>query len=168
MHLFSVHVYVLYLRVRLWVHSLHMSIFGCLGRGSGTANLTWCADSVLSAPASCDAALSVFQDEARRTFSLSPSTLAMPHSHSPSAEPETDPGHPGSASDHFDHLCAAQTLRSILTHHRRLCYALDLAPARFPDFYPKLKGRSTRPLPRLLTQTEGKEHPPASQTSTPN
>ncbi|XP_043242534.1 F-actin-monooxygenase Mical-like isoform X2 [Amphibalanus amphitrite] len=58
----------------------------------------------------------------------------MPHSSLPS-----DATHPGHASDHFDHLCAAQTLRSILTHYRRLCTALDLRPARFPDFYPRLK-----------------------------
>ncbi|XP_037074492.1 F-actin-monooxygenase MICAL2-like, partial [Pollicipes pollicipes] len=43
------------------------------------------------------------------------------------------------ASDHFDQLCAAQTLKGILGHYRKLCAALNLTPAQFPEFYPKLK-----------------------------
>ena len=68
----------------------------------------------------------------------------MPHS---SLSP--DAAQPGRASEHFDHLCAAQTLRSIVAHHRRLCAALELRPARFPDFYPKLKVRAATGQVRL-------------------
>lgn len=46
---------------------------------------------------------------------------------------------PALAEQEFDHFCAAQTLKGILGHHRRLCAALNLTPGRWPEFYPKLK-----------------------------
>ena len=43
------------------------------------------------------------------------------------------------AADIFDHYCAAQTFKGILSHYRRLCATLNLKPGKFPVFYPKLK-----------------------------
>lgn len=43
------------------------------------------------------------------------------------------------ASDVFDKLCSANTLKTILGFHRHLCELLHLKPGPFPQFYFKLK-----------------------------
>ena len=43
------------------------------------------------------------------------------------------------ASEVFDKLCLANTLKTILGHHRHLCDLLHLKPGPFPQFYLKLK-----------------------------
>lgn len=45
------------------------------------------------------------------------------------------------ASEVFDQLCAATTLKAILQHHRHLCDILKIKPTNFPHFYPKLKAK---------------------------
>ncbi|XP_034233046.1 F-actin-monooxygenase Mical isoform X4 [Thrips palmi] len=45
------------------------------------------------------------------------------------------------ASDVFDKLCSANTLKTILGFHRHLCELLHLKPGPFPQFYLKLKSK---------------------------
>ena len=49
------------------------------------------------------------------------------------------------ASDVFDKLCSANTLKTILGFHRHLCDLLHLKPGPFPQFYLKLKVRKSFP-----------------------
>lgn len=54
----------------------------------------------------------------------------------PPVSPET-----ALASEVFDQLCAATTLKAILHHHRHLCDILKIKPTNFTQFYPKLKAK---------------------------
>jgi len=45
------------------------------------------------------------------------------------------------AGDIFDQLCAANTLKSVLHHHRHLCEVLKIKPTNCPQFYPRLKAK---------------------------
>ncbi|KAJ1523620.1 hypothetical protein ONE63_001463 [Megalurothrips usitatus] len=58
-------------------------------------------------------------------------------------EPRKQPVSPevALASEVFDKLCSAATLKTILGHHRNLCDLLHLKPGPFPQFYLKLKSK---------------------------
>jgi len=58
------------------------------------------------------------------------------------------------ASEIFDKFCNANTLKGIIYHYRQLCRLLRIKATHFPDFYPRLKVRTSSLLLTGSTETQ--------------